>query len=303
MRSEEVRPGFWLTRGAAKVVSARAYHRQQYGDWEHLGVQPPPRGCVVVSVYPGSIIRPKGYSVAAKAREALSALGGTAEASHSGEIAKWAVERYHEAPAVLGRWCLKAGAQTSVKKAAAAFVAGFGPLTQDFGGWCASAAWRSAEGDLWPKPWRTWARSVYDVLTARGRALPVPAPVGFYVWASLMIGAVRGHPGWQGCEAFLINRLAAIRLQFAPGEMEEFVRAAAAKRLSSPALIATGELLDLLAARAAFGLGSPVGEVRRYDTCQACGAEFPVTFARRRYCSDACARRSGSIRQARHRTK
>jgi hypothetical protein len=270
----------------------------------------------VVSVPPASsessVIRIHRYSVAKRAGEVLSALENIMTAAYAKEVLELAARWYDKEPAKLGHWCLSRAGKRPVKQAAASFVAGFGPLVQDFGEWCSRAALldaaqtlasvekrASVERALWPTAWHRWATSVYGRLIVTDiRPEYVPAPVGFYLWAAIMVQCLREHPEWSGSQLFLTNRLAFTRLSFGPTGLREFVKEAAAKHLLSPHLVVTGDLLDLLAARVAFGSLSPVGELKRYRMCPQCKNQFPVTSKNRVYCPN-CAQSGPAVRRAR----
>jgi hypothetical protein len=248
------------------------------------------------------------YAVEERVRSSLSELHGVVAAAGASGGLKWAMEQYHAVERSEGQhsaraceladFCLQAAERPVVVKEVTGFVEKYGDLIRDFGHWCADteygggAAGRSLypkgsplpllgnERFLWPRPWRRWATEVYARVTRLGRAQPVPPPVGFYVWAALMLTALRKHPEWPGSRLFLANRLASMRLVFGEGwppkkdsEHKGRIRA-----------WVIGELLDYLALSAAFGWSMPqVDSVR----CALCSTMFLTPDGRRRYC-DPC---------------
>ena len=301
------RPSGWFTRGGAEVVCAQAFHERQHFEREEAYTEmfpgsppPPPEGPVVrpVADPPGSH-RVSGYSVASRGQQALSALDRIVAEAHGAELLRRAVQWYQQGSDELGRWCLEVGARASVKESVAEFVSTYGPLEWCFGRWLKEGAGNSPEYFVWPSAWRLWALSIFDAFEGWK---PVPSPIGFYLWAGLMIQGLREHPEWPGCQLFLANRVSRLSLEFAEEEKRSLVEAAATRHFQSPAVVVGGELLELLAARVAFGWGaSSAGLVTRVRTCPICRQEFLRTASHRVYCSDDCVRYSGALRQARYR--
>jgi len=335
----EVRPGFWSAKGEAEVMTAKLYHEHHFKDWREWRrpLPRPPAGLVVFPLSSKPHPRVELYAVERRARGALSALRRVVEAARAQKRLRWAVQEYHTverpqgAPAKsdseVGDFCLLAAEQPAVAKAVAAFVRKYGDLVRDFGRWCADTEYGgyAASGSLfarnsplpllgrerflWPKPWRRWAVRIYDRFRLLGRWEPVPAPVAFYVWAALMLTALREHPEWLGSQLFLANRLASLRL-LAGGDWTRRRREirgkgpAAQNRLP---IWAVGELLDYLALSAAFGEWPvPAAKVERQGAmvkCANCGVLFSTDDGRRRYCGENCARCSDAICARRYRER
>jgi len=226
---------------------------------------------------------------------------------------KLAVARSEAKQAARGEWrlgafCLEKAESASVQSLAVEFVGDYGPLILDFGVWCHDSAygafvsrhWATAsdpsswllflgsERFLWPPSWRKWATAVYTTLGRR--VVPpktVPPPVGFYVWAAYMLTALTDHPEWPGCQLFLANRLASLRLvpmTWFP-ELAEYTKPHQGRRVSARLY---GELLDYLALAAARQRGPIIAET--VILCENCGNAFTTEDGRRRYC-DSCSSR------------
>jgi len=219
------------------------------------------------------------------------------------------------AESALAAFCLEAAERAAVQECAVRFVEQFGPLILDFGAWCsdaeygafvsrhpASAADVSSyllqlghERFLWPRQWREWASECYDRAALHSPIHRVPAPVGFYVWAAYMLTALRDHPERPGCQLFLANRLASLRLMRDADwflELAEWTNPHQGRRLSARL---HGELLDHLALAAAHRRSSATAKDPRPAQCEHCETAFVTSDGRRRYC-DAC-----SNRRIRHR--
>jgi hypothetical protein len=185
------------------------------------------------------------------------------------------------------------------------FVARWGPLVVDFAGWLIATErsrvdrghplveplWLSplarlgAEGLLWPSEWRRWVTSIRDRLSARhDPPLLTPVPVAFYLWAAAMLTALHRHPEWPGCQLFLANRLASMRL------LPEGLLAAELtdeERARPQTAWLWGELLDYLAlAATSLQRDEPYLHWRRCANPE-CDATFSTAHRGRRYC-DAC---------------
>jgi len=208
--------------------------------------------------------------------------------------------------AALAAFCLKAAEKEPVQRAAAAFVDRFGPLILDFGAWCfdteygafprlhpASALSTTSclvqlghERFLWPRGWRQWATKSYQHVMHIWPTRMVPPPVGFYVWAAYMHTALSEHPEWPGCQLFLANRLASLRLvsdeAWFPSLMESTKRRQG-RRLSARLY---GELLDYLALAAAYRSSSGRAKDQRMVICKNCRAAFLIDDGRRSLCGD-----------------
>jgi hypothetical protein len=211
------------------------------------------------------------------------------------------------AGAELSAFCLEAGEEEPIQSLAAAFVTEFGPLIQDFGAWCSDTEYGAFvsrhpvssldltspllqlghERFLWPEPWRNWAIGSYRHAARRAPVPLVPPPAGFYVWAALMLTALSDHPEWPGCQLFLSNRLASLRLvddaAWAPWLVEHH-KPPRGRRFSARL---HGELLDYLALAAAYRSSAARADELRTTTCAYCGTPFLTGDGRRRYC-DRC---------------
>jgi len=307
----KVEPGLWSRWGRAEAQSAHKYHERHFKDWGERR-RPLPRPPAGLVVFPVSSGRLEIYAVEEQVANALSALRRVVTHAGAGGGLKWAMEQYHAVERTQGQqpkgarkladFCSSAAERPAVVKAVTDFVEGYGPLTRDFGRWCADteyggvAAGRSLypkgsplpllgnERFLWPQPWRRWATEVYAKVTRLGRARPVPPPVGFYVWAALMLTALRGHPKWRGSRLFLANRLASMRLVF-----EGWPPKKNSEDKGPIPVWAMGELLDYLALSAAFGWSMPQVNYVRCGML-GCGKVFATPDGRRRYC-DLCRER------------
>ena len=208
----------------------------------------------------------------------------------------------------LAVFCLEVAEKESVQEIAAEFVNKYGPLILDFGAWCHDTEYGSFasrhpataldyaapvrllanERFIWPRRWRRWATELF-VTAGRFVEPPpkVPPPVGFYVWAAYMLTALRDHPEWRGCQLFLANRLASLRLvsdvTWFPALAKHFT-SHQGRRLAARL---HGELLDYLALAAAYRSGPR--SIERIVLCQRCGVLFPAADGRRRYC-DSCSK-------------
>jgi len=209
----------------------------------------------------------------------------------------------------LAEFCLRMAQREPVRNAAVQFVKTFGPLILDFGAWCCDTEYGAFAtrypsmaadmtsplrllGDerfLWPPKWWKWATRLYGT-TGRFREPPVrvPPPIGFYVWASYMMTALREHPDWPGCQLFLANRLAAIRLTPEDAWFPEFMARIESYRRGQLSARLYGELLDYLALAAAYQRWPTIiGRVAL--VCPNCGGTFVSSDGRRRYC-DSCSK-------------
>jgi len=213
-------------------------------------------------------------------------------------------ERTAKGESELAAFCLGKAESAQVQALAVQFVAMYGPLILDFGVWCyddaygafVSRHWVSAlhlhsplrflgsERHLWPAGWTKWATTAYRTV---GRQIEptktIPPPVGFYVWAAYMLTALREHPEWPGCQLFLANRMASLRL--AP--MAWFPQLAErTERPRGPRVSARlyGELLDHLALAAAYQRGARIAETA--TQCRNCEVWFTIDDRRRKYCDD-----------------
>ncbi len=223
----------------------------------------------------------------------------------------------------LSSFLFEAAETKRVQFLAVEFVAKYGPLILDFGTWCADTEYgafvsrhpASAYGYgsilqslgnerfLWPREWRRWATGVYSAVERHLEPRPrVPAPVAFYVWAACMLTALHQHPEWLGCQLFLANRLASLRLVFDEHWLPEITDHL--KPHQGPRLAARldGDLLDYLAVAAARKRRP--GVVHRVGRCENCGLPFSADDGRRWYCP-ACSKlnASGAIRSQRYRDR
>jgi hypothetical protein len=281
--SESPKAGLWSTRKSAAIVSAKDWHRREYERFERLGIRRPPRGKLVVPASDRPHFYARIYVVAPVAETALSCLGQVLAAAHGDEVLPLAASWYAEGNRELGRWCLKVGDKLAAESPAPliGFVSQFGPLVRDFGEWCHA---QERDRQIWPSAWPAWARSAFLVVALQRKAQPVPAPAGFYVWASLMLAAVREHPGWEGSRAFLGERLASITMAFDSSVRSRVAQGEVAEILQTP-MYAQGQLLDYLALSAAFGRGLAS---RRMRKCIVCEKQFTATRSFRKYCSPRC---------------
>ncbi len=223
----------------------------------------------------------------------------------------------------LAAFCLEVAERKPVQECVADFVAAFGPLILDFGAWCVDAEYGAFvsrhpasaldlsssllqlgyERFMWPTQWRKWATTCYERATCVLPVRPVAAPVAFYVWAAHMLTALREHPEWPGCQLFLANRLASLRLvadaTWFP-ELAARLRPRQGRRLAARLY---GELLDYLALAAArWGPASATHP--SVVPCENCGVSFVTTDGRRSYC-DACSNRKtrNRVGQRRYRSQ
>ena len=190
------------------------------------------------------------------------------------------------------------------------FVERFGPLILDFGAWCSETEYGAfvarhpaSAGDvhsyllqlgherfMWPRQWRRWATECYAHSARISPIAKVPAPVGFYVWAAYMLLALQEHPEWPGCQLFLADRLASLRLVMDATwfpELAEWTGPHQGRRLSARLY---GELLDHLALAAAYRSSPATVKGPRPAPCENCQVSFLTSDRRRRYC-DACSSR------------
>lgn len=175
------------------------------------------------------------------------------------------------------------------------FVSRYGELVRDFAGWCARVqgqpwehpdlAYSGHEARWWGE-WATWAQGWGR--RAEG-PLDLAAPVAFYLWAAVMLTALRRHPEWPGCQVFLANRIAGLRLGCG-GQLRSLWLDATGKgrrpeRVGKANVFVYGDLLDYLGAAA----GARGWEDRaRVCANPECRAVFVSGDGRRRYC-EGCA--------------
>lgn len=179
------------------------------------------------------------------------------------------------------------------------FVSRYGELVRDFGSWCARVG-----GQRWEHPnlsytghearwWGEWARWALAWERRRARAkvspeaAPIAAPVSFYLWAAVMLTALRRHPEWPGCQVFLANRAAGLRLHCGGQWLVALLYArkgvGQAEEVGPRGVAMYGDLLDYLGAAAGVR-----GWQDRARPCANpdCGALFVAGDRRRRYCAD-----------------
>jgi len=229
-----------------------------------------------------------------------------------------------EGKSALAAFCLAAAERFFVQAKVVTFVARFGPLILDFGAWCSDTEYGAFvsrhpgsaprlssyllqlghERFLWPKGWRKWATECYEFSGTVQPVHPVPAPVGFYVWAAYLLTALCEHPEWPGCQLFLANRLASLRLAsdaiWFP-ELAQWTKPHQGRRLSARLC---GELLDYLALFAAYRSVSVAGANLRAIMCPSCDTTFTTSDGRRRYCNRCSNRQTyNRVAQKRYRQR
>jgi len=272
----------------------------------------PPEGRVVAAK---RTVRSVIYAAAPAAPEALAALAKMAHvAGWRGQALRQVSDAYWEGSASgrasnLNQLLGTSAERPGIEEAACDFVKGFGPLVRCFGQWCAEAqstafAERYAshffgetvdlmqragrEHLLWSPDWVRWADAIYRAgQKSPHQSKPAPAPLTFYLWAALMLTALREHPEWPGCHLFFTNRLASMRLVSGVGWTAPMLAKFSPEEIRRAAIVVDGSLLDYLGAAAGcHDWGVSMG------TCANCSALFDARDGRRRYCQDCSNKRT-----------
>ena len=271
--------------------------------------------------------RPRQYPIMQVARSATKSLCRIAEVAIPWTTRSlkavaadyWRFSAAEEPGATIPALLIDPSREKEIVKRTAAFVLRYGPLVRDFALWCSEVQSRvlverhgpsflggetalahrtGREHRLWSVPWLRWARAIQQAgCECPGQYEPAPAPLEFYVWAALMVTALRLHPELPGCQLFLLNRLSSMRLVSVWANRVHPVRRLAAlarergesfgDELRRAPVQVDGSLLDYLAAAAA----SPEWRGNLVP-CANCRHPFETNDGRRRYCKTCSNKRT-----------